>query len=238
MNLKLDQVAKKKKEENNLGGAIDKSNKTELVIFCIDVSGSMNSTTKIPELQAEWMKLNNNGAPKEYISRLECIQLAVQRQLERLQLINPNKRVVLITFDNQINILGDGNIKTKRFALPIVKNSDEITLREKGKNAMKGELLLPIQESFESISSMLKNLEAGSSTALGPALCVSCGLASNYDSAEVIICTDGVPNVGVGSAGDESLYENMGKFAREQKTKISIIGIEGGSVAICCSFNR
>merc|ERR1719397_107737 len=96
MNLKLDQVAKKKKEENNLGGAIDKSNKTELVIFCIDVSGSMNSTTKIPELQAEWMKLNNNGAPKEYISRLECIQLAVQRQLERLQLIKIATRLLYV----------------------------------------------------------------------------------------------------------------------------------------------
>ena len=45
----------------------------------------------------------------------------------------------------------------------------------------------------------MQHLETGGTTALGPALALCVGMASNFSSAEVILCTDGVSNVGVGN---------------------------------------
>ena len=44
----------------------------------------------------------------------------------------------------------------------------------------------------------MNNLHTGGSTALGPSLALCVGMSSNFPSAEVILCTDGVSNVGCG----------------------------------------
>lgn len=48
------------------------------------------------------------------------------------------------------------------------------------------------------------SLSTGGTTALGPALAMCIGMASNFPTAEVILCTDGVSNVGVGNLTDNS----------------------------------
>lgn len=40
---------------------IDANQHDELVIYCVDVSGSMCVTTEVPALQGEWKKLRNGG---------------------------------------------------------------------------------------------------------------------------------------------------------------------------------
>ena len=45
----------------------------------------------------------------------------------------------------------------------------------------------------------VQSLHTGGTTALGPALALCVGMASNYSSSEVILCTDGISNVGVGN---------------------------------------
>ncbi len=57
-------------------------------------------------------------------------------------------------------------------------------------------------------------LSTGGTTALGPALALCVGMASNFPSAEIILCTDGVSNVGVGNLGggqqnDASFYTTV-----------------------------
>jgi len=56
----------------------------------------------------------------------------------------------------------------------------------------------------------------------------------------VILCTDGLPNSGLGSADNEreAYYQQVGTFANNGSTTISIIGIEGAdcgvkSLAVC-----
>lgn len=85
----------------------------ELVIFCVDVSGSMCVTAEIPALQAEWAKLRGVGSAPEqssnlnpegadqylpgqrrdaaYLSRLQCMKAALDMHLERLHKLHPNK---------------------------------------------------------------------------------------------------------------------------------------------------
>ena len=47
--------------------------------------------------------------------------------------------------------------------------------------------------------STIDNLEEGGATALGPALTVAAGLATNTAGAEIVLCTDGRPNVALGA---------------------------------------
>ena len=45
------------------------------------------------------------------------------------------------------------------------------------------------------------SLRTAGSTALGPALCVCVGLLAKDPGSEIVLCTDGQPNVGVGAFG-------------------------------------
>jgi transcription elongation factor Elf1 len=211
-----------------------------LVILCIDVSGSMGVTTELPALQAEWMRLRekNSGQAQNsgpiYISRLECIQLAIQRQLERLNVTsNGRKRVLVVTFDSAVCVIGDGQCKTSRFSNP--EELNEISkLVALGSTLFAGgdQSLLPLSESFASLSAVIKKLQPGSATAMGPALALSVGIASSFHGTEIVVCTDGEPNVGVGQKEDPGFYGAVGELALANKTKISIIGIEGSSVSM------
>ena len=66
-----------------------------LVVFCVDVSGSMNSYTQV----------GDGGAQ---VSRLRAAQAAVSKQLEALKQTYPDRRVALITFESDVHIYGDG----------------------------------------------------------------------------------------------------------------------------------
>ena len=46
---------------------------------------------------------------------------------------------------------------------------------------------------------LVQNLQPQGCTALGPALAVSCGLVAATPHSEVVLCTDGQPNAGIGS---------------------------------------
>ncbi|KAJ8311067.1 hypothetical protein KUTeg_011382, partial [Tegillarca granosa] len=63
-----------------------------LVIFCIDISGSMCVTT--PYLPGEDKDVT-------YVSRLQAAQAAIDQQLEDMSRKHPNRRVALVTFNSQ-----------------------------------------------------------------------------------------------------------------------------------------
>ena len=53
---------------------------------------------------------------------------------------------------------------------------------------------------FSALKTKVQGLHTAGCTALGPALAVSVAMASDRPtSSEIILCTDGVPNTGVGS---------------------------------------
>ena len=49
------------------------------------------------------------------------------------------------------------------------------------------------------MDSKIEGLHTTGSTALGPALAISAGIIADSPMSEVILCTDGEPNVGIGS---------------------------------------
>ena len=86
-----------------------------IVVFAIDVSGSMCVTSEMPgtggkksllaELEAQARR--GGGAPaaeKRYVSRLESVQAAVDAQLVLLKQQHPNRRVALVTFSDDVEM--------------------------------------------------------------------------------------------------------------------------------------
>ena len=112
-----------------------------------------------------------------------------------------------------------------------------------------------MNECISNVSSALKTRVQGLSTkgctALGPALALSVALASDRTlSSEIILCTDGVPNTGVGSLSGRrdttgfystvsvkeychGLFVNacpdlqVGEYAKTCNVTVSILGIDG-----------
>jgi len=102
------------------------------VIFVVDISGSMTSTSEIPkgfglfEVQTGGQKtarmreeelmrtlnpegLNQHIPGQKYdIHYVSHMQASIQVQLEEVQKSHPNYRVVLITFNNDVNVIGNG----------------------------------------------------------------------------------------------------------------------------------
>jgi hypothetical protein len=62
-------------------------------------------------------------------------------------------------------------------------------------------------------------------------------MASKVGRGEIIVCTDGTSNVGLGSMENKAseakeFYTSMGKTAKANGTTISLIGIQGESVGV------
>lgn len=71
-------------------------------------------------------------------------------------------------------------------------------------------------------------------TALGPAILTSVAMASKgAPGSQVIVCTDGMANVGIGSfgrGGDAAatqFYDDVGKFAEDTGVMINLVTIAG-----------
>ena len=80
------------------GGGKGPSKKSNLVIFAVDISGSMSTTVEVPALQAEWSSVTGRGGGgggggARYISRLEAIEEAVCRHLDHMSVTEPHNKV-------------------------------------------------------------------------------------------------------------------------------------------------
>jgi len=155
------------------------------IVFCIDISGSMCVTTELVgkkiklkgDRTQELASLNNEGLNQflpgqrrdvTYVSRLQCVQAAIEGQLQTLQKEYPNANVGLVCFNGDVAIIGDG---TKE---PVIVTGDKLndynTLLNIGREY---KMETPISISKDALTDkLLKLLETGP-TALGPAMTVS-----------------------------------------------------------------
>ena len=69
----------------------------------------------------------------------------------------------------------------------------------------------------------MKALRTQGCTALGPALSICAGFVSKIPSSEIVLCTDGEPNVGIGSL-------NRGGAGAEFYDRVSITNFMRGSL--------
>jgi len=129
-------------------------------------------------------------------------------------------------------VIGDGSSAVVNVSGDKLNNFD--SLLEEGK---KVHITNNIKKTQKDLINKLYKLQESGTTALGPALVVSLGIASASRGNTIVLLTDGLANVGIGSmeelfteeqqAAAEQFYRKVGELAQECGTTISITSIEG-----------
>eukprot|EP01155_Anaeramoeba_flamelloides_P019757 Anaeramoba_flamelloidesa575964_302.p1 GENE.a575964_302~~a575964_302.p1 ORF type:complete len:436 (-),score=128.64 a575964_302:176-1483(-) len=161
------------------------------------------------------------------LTRLDCVKLAIANQVSALTKIKSNKKVLLVTFGSTVRIFH--NTQTTYQELGSNENFDKDKLIKTGENV---ELTTPVNECDEQLMNNIKSLRTRGSTALGPALAVSCGIAGKFTGSKVVLCTDGMANVGIGQfhqnqEQSSKFYEDISIYAQEHGVAIDLITIKG-----------
>eukprot|EP01104_Vermistella_antarctica_P001120 TRINITY_DN11176_c0_g1_i1.p1 TRINITY_DN11176_c0_g1~~TRINITY_DN11176_c0_g1_i1.p1 ORF type:complete len:926 (+),score=283.45 TRINITY_DN11176_c0_g1_i1:209-2986(+) len=237
-------VSKKKRSSSSSEPATN-------VVFCIDVSGSMCVTTEVPghmdlkggdadKRERHRLHRAHGGAVDDsddedevtYVSRLQCVQAAVAHQIEQLAKDSPQTKVGLVTFSNEIHLIGDGSQSTKHVAGGKLCSFD--ALKKMGENY---HIAKPVKKAKKQLLEQLWDLEECGQTALGPALLQSIAIAGSAIGSKVILCTDGLANMGLGaldkggSSGKcvefAAFYTELAEMAKLKGIAVSVVSIEG-----------
>lgn len=253
VNLEPEEIPQTSTVDYELQPAKDSSDEnTSNVIFCIDISGSMCVTSEIDQrlklkgmekreaknkaISAEVGDLGDQYLPGQrrgvtMVSRLQCVQSAVQQKIEQIAKDTPNRCVGLVTFSNEVTLIGDCSQEEVVVAGDRLYSWD--TLQEIGQSF---QVKRSISDSKDVILNRLWDLEESGATALGPALQLAIAIAGAKPGSRVILCTDGLANVGLGSleAADSEVSPYYVELAEQAKLKgvtVSVISLIG---AECC----
>ena len=136
-------------------------------------------------------------------------------------------------------IVGDGSQGVPRIIAGDRLSDADFVRAEALKCANGGYLSKPIGETHEGLVKEVMGLEEGGPTALGPALLAAITMAgAGKAGSKVVVCTDGLANVGLGSleelktdedhaAADRFYGESCGDLAKSSGVEVSVITIKG-----------
>ncbi|XP_041671942.1 circularly permutated Ras protein 1-like isoform X2 [Cheilinus undulatus] len=193
-----------------------------LLLFCIDISGSMSITSQVLE-----------GEEVFHRSRLHFVQEAVLQCVQMLSEQQPDTQVGLITFNNQVTLHGYENF-TSHF-LSSAELADVDYLKEA---AASFPVPPPLSHTKDYLQRQVRGLSESGTTALGPAALLAITMASRQPGSKVIICTDGKANTDLGNLEVEDddartllsstiFYQDLGEYAANQGVTVSVLSIEG-----------
>lgn len=88
-----------------------------------------------------------------------------------------------------------------------------------------------ISKSFDKLKNIIEHLRTEGSTALGPGLVFSIGHSSKKEGSQIILCTDGAANIGMGSIGhnndSEQFYDDLADYSKTKSIQINIVTMQG-----------
>jgi hypothetical protein len=152
----------------------------------------------------------------------------------------PHRRVGLITFSNDIEIIGDGSNPSMKIQRKYLLNEKKIM--NTALQASDSLFVNPIKDTFANLIERVKNLGYKTCTAMGPALLAAVAIASKGKQGSlVIVCTDGLANEGLGDFDTKDakklkdsleFYERCGMMAKERGVKVNLITLIGSECYI------
>jgi hypothetical protein len=147
-----------------------------------------------------------------------------------------DRKLGIVTFNNEVTVFGDGQEDPQTIAGDKLYDYD--FLIENG--AKQGDLRMKhkVNESQKKLTDKLMSLEETGPTALGPAIATSIAMAAQgAPGSQVVICTDGLANVGLGAFDEakteeqmakiDEFYERLGQYAKSKGLTINIVSIIG-----------
>ena len=218
------------------------------VLFVLDTSGSMCVTQATPgkfALKTSHLSKDFEGLLQRddgdqyfpgqdrnttYVSRLECVQAAIEAQLTDIALTTPDTHVGLITFSEEVRLIGDGLHE-------VIVAGDKLSASADLLREVQGKyqyfLGRTITETKEILLGKVLAMQEKGATALGPAAFMAVQLArEGGPGSKVILCTDGIANIGLGSLEDNieaslAFYQSLSEAAKEASITVSVLSIEG-----------
>jgi hypothetical protein len=198
----------------------------------MELKGSAQRTAKLAEAargmeDAVRPAVRTGKAAVAHVSRLQCLQIAIEEQIARIARENPDKNVGLVSFNSEVVLLGDGEQD------PLHVTGDRLnSWEELQKVAGKYKLEKSVKEAQESLVKKLWDLEEDGATALGPALLLGIALAGTAPGSSVILCTDGLANQGLGSLEGKdkefvAFYNECAEQAVLKGVSVSVLSLQG-----------
>jgi hypothetical protein len=128
-----------------------------------------------------------------------------------MQKNNPDRKIGLVTFNNEVTIIGDGTKHPSTVAGDKLFNYDY--LLQNGVESASQLFQKSIKETKAHLQQKLMTLEETGPTALGPAVVTAIALAGEGAAGStVIVCTDGLANVGLGAFDEAKTPEQEKKI--------------------------
>jgi hypothetical protein len=227
-------------------------NDEQSLIFCFDISGSMCVSTAIDgkhkfkgsyleSLQKDLMSFGDgsdqfygNNKNITYVSRLQCLQAAIENNLGGLLKASPNRKIGIVTFNDEVTCYGDCTREPVKVSGNNLSDYAEIV-----KLAEKSQCLIekPLKDTHDTLLKQLYNIQECGQTALGPAMLFSINMIKGISpGSTIILCTDGVSNLGLGALEGikdtkalediQVFYTQLGIAAKEKGVVINLITFE------------
>ena len=147
-----------------------------------------------------------------------------------------NRKIGVVTFNHEVTVIGDGTKAPVTLAGDRLSNFDQLLATSKQEAAQR--LTKPVGETQASLKQKLDAIEETGPTALGPGILTAVGMAAEGTAgSSVVICTDGLANIGLGAFDEcrteadtraaEEFYERVGQIASTAGVTVNIISIEG-----------
>ena len=152
----------------------------------------------------------------------------------------PNRRVALVAFNGDVTIYGDGSLE------PRVIAGDRLQQHEYLATAGSEYVVeRRVADCADALNKRVFELSETGPTALGPAVVVAVSMAARARGSKVVVCTDGLANVGLGSVDEdapspapvvaegvttpdespaEAFYRRVGEFAASKGVTIDVLG--------------
>lgn len=122
----------------------------------------------------------------------------------------PNRKVGLVTFNGEVTVIGDGTKAPQTITGD--KLNDYDFLIQNGISEGSKRLENTISNTKENLQRSLLGIEETGPTALGPAMITSIAMAAEGNPGSmVIVCTDGLANVGLGAFDEIRTEEELKK---------------------------
>lgn len=147
-----------------------------------------------------------------------------------------DKKIGLVSFNNEVSVLGDGSLPPQTISGDKLMDFDYLI--ENGREQAKTRMTKKIGECQKELNQKLMALEETGPTALGPAVVTAIAMASECAAgSQVVICTDGLANIGLGAFDEiktkeqqdkiDQFYERVATFAKEKGITVNIVSIIG-----------
>ena len=133
----------------------------------------------------------------------------------------------MITFNDEVTLIGDGEQESVVVAGEKLNSWDDLVALGENFRIHK-----TVKESKDELLKKLWSFEETGATALGPALLLGIKLAGSRPRSQVILCTDGLANMGVGSlegkeADHTPIYTECAEQAKLKGVTVSVITLVG-----------